>query len=362
MSSEAHGALERYEAEAVALLDAAKGGAQEALARFKWELPRYRGRPMKDVDPQTLDLSDARTVVAHSEAFESWLDLVRFTEDLERDTALQRFESAVDAIVTGDVETLRSCLAADPRLSKARSRRRHHATLLHYVAANGVEQRRQQTPANAVEVARLLLDAGAEADALGDMYGERCTTMSLLVSSAHPAQAGLQGQLAELLLDSGAAIEGAGSIWASPLLTALKFGYRDTAEALVRRGATVADVTAAAGLGRIDTVRRLLPAADGPSRHAALALAAQHGQAAVVELLLDSGEDPNRFNPEGFHSHSTPLHQAVAANHLEVVKLLASRGARLDIADTVYSATPLGWADYLGRSDAADYLRSLSHT
>jgi len=39
--------------------------------------------------------------------------------------------------------------------------RRHHATLLHYVGANGIESFRQKTPANAVDIARLLLDAGA---------------------------------------------------------------------------------------------------------------------------------------------------------------------------------------------------------
>jgi hypothetical protein len=32
------------------------------------------------------------------------------------------------------------------------------------------------------------------------MYGEECTTMSMLVSSSHPAAAGLQVPLVELLL------------------------------------------------------------------------------------------------------------------------------------------------------------------
>jgi peptide-methionine (S)-S-oxide reductase len=78
----------------------------------------------------------------------------------------------------------------------------------------------------------------------------------------------------------------------------------------------------------------------------------------VVSLLLESGEDPNRYNPEGYHAHATPLHQAVAAGHADVVKLLASRGARLDIKDTLYSGTPLDWAIYLGKTDIADSLRA----
>jgi hypothetical protein len=37
--------------------------------------------------------------------------------------------------------------------------------------------------------------------------------------------------------------------------------------------------------------------------------------------------------------------------------LLVERGARLDIRDTVYVGTPLGWADYGGRTAIAEYLR-----
>lgn len=78
----------------------------------------------------------------------------------------------------------------------------------------------------------------------------------------------------------------------------------------------------------------------------------------VVNLLLDAGEDPNRYNPDGFHAHSTPLHQAVWSNHAGVVALLVERGARLDIQDTIYRGTPLDWANYGGRTAIAEYLRS----
>src|SRR5437899_333014 len=78
----------------------------------------------------------------------------------------------------------------------------------------------------------------------------KCTTMSMLVSSCQPAKAGLQGALAETLLDYGAALEGPGSKWQSALLTALAFGYLPTAEALARRGAPLDNIAAVAGLGR----------------------------------------------------------------------------------------------------------------
>ena len=84
---------------------------------------------------------------------------------------------------------------------------RHRATLLHYVAANGVEGYRQRTPANAVDVARVLLDAGAAPDSLAQLYGGDCTTMTLLVSSSHPARAGVQVALVDVLVDYGASVE-----------------------------------------------------------------------------------------------------------------------------------------------------------
>jgi ankyrin repeat protein len=77
----------------------------------------------------------------------------------------------------------------------------------------------------------------------------------------------------------------------------------------------------------------------------------------VLRLLLDAGEDPNRFNPEGNHAHSTPLHQAVWSGHLDTVQLLVERGARLDTRDTLWQGTPLGWAEFGERTAIAEYLR-----
>ena len=249
-----------------------------------------------------------------------------------------QFEEAVDAVVSGDAAKLRALLRDDAPLVHARSSRAHHATLLNYIAANGVEDERQKTPANAIEIATILLDAGADVNAKADVYEGQWDTLGLLVSSVHPARAGVQVALAELLLDRGAAPGNA-------LLTALAFGYRDTAEMLARRGARL-DLAAAAGLGRLDDVKRLLPDADAATRHIAFALAAQHGHVEIVRLLLDAGENPDRYNPSGYHAHSTPMHQAAWAGHDDVVRLLVERGARTDLRDTVHGGTPQDWADY----------------
>jgi len=263
------------------------------------------------------------------------------------------FEVAADALVAGDFVTLAQLIRESPELVRARSSRPHRATLLHYLAANGVEGERQKSPKNAVEMARLLLNAGAEVDALATMCGGEQTTMNMLVSSGHPAQAGVQDALLETLLDFGAAIEGVGG---SPLITALAHGCRGAAETLAKRGANTENLVAAAGLGRLSAATHWLPNASSEDRHRALALAAQHGHVEIVRLLLDAGEDPNRYNPRGFHGHSTPLHQAVIYGHHDVVRLLLERNARLDIEDTVYHGTPLGWAKHAGQTTMEQYL------
>ena len=124
------------------------------------------------------------------------------------DEQSQRFEAAVEAVIDGDIATLGRLLREDPSLVHARSTRAHRATLLHYVGANGVEDDRQRTPKNAVAVATLLLDAGADVNARGDMYGGS-DTLGLVATSIHPLNAGVQEDLLTLLLSRGATVAGA---------------------------------------------------------------------------------------------------------------------------------------------------------
>jgi len=104
----------------------------------------------------------------------------------------------------------------------------------------------------------------------------------------------------------------------------------------------------------------MLPPADADDRHRGLALAALVGHTKVVRLLLDAGEEPSRYNPPGFHGHATPLHHAVLAGKMDVVKLLVERGARLDIKDKLWRGTPLDWAEYGRRTEMVGYLRAIA--
>src|SRR5439155_17392629 len=92
-------------------------------------------------------LADAQFVIARAHGFESWARFVEHVEDMLRDSSDRSvFERAADAVITGDIETLRRLIRAHPGLVQERSARSHKVTLLHYVAANGVEDFRQKSP------------------------------------------------------------------------------------------------------------------------------------------------------------------------------------------------------------------------
>jgi ankyrin repeat protein len=52
-----------------------------------------------------------------------------------------------------------------------------------------------------------------------------------------------------------------------------------------------------------------------------------------------------------------PRHQAAGAGHEEVVRLLVERGARLDLKDVLWRATPADWAKHAGKTEIEEYLR-----
>jgi hypothetical protein len=150
------------------------------------------------------DAGDAREIIRCTHGFGSWAEYEAFVAATRSaGSPVARFEAAAAAMVSGDVATLRALLHEDPDLIHRRSPRVHHATLLHYVGANGIEGFRQHTPPNAVEVLQLLLDAGADVNAVADVYGGSLT-LGLVGTSLHPERAGMQQSLMDLLRAHGA--------------------------------------------------------------------------------------------------------------------------------------------------------------
>jgi hypothetical protein len=251
--------------------------------------------------PARCVLADAQFVIARAHGFVSWPKFVKHIESLDRASSpVSAFEAAAYAIVTGDVTTLTRLLREQPTLVRARSTREHRATLLHYVAANGVENYRQVTPRNIAEITERLLAAGADVDSEADVYGGGCTTLGLVATSAPPAIAGVQRDVIDVLLTHGARMDRRPGIGGNqqPLVRAcLANGQPDAAEYLVSRGASL-DLPAAAGLGRIEVVRGFFTE-DG-DLHAnvtkgqmvdGFSLACAYGRAEVVDFLLDRGLD-----------------------------------------------------------------------
>src|ERR1051326_3815757 len=186
----AYPSLEQFKKQAKDLLKTVKSGQpqplQSILQRIKKDHPRL-GR-LADLKPEgtRLRLADLQFVIARDYGFESWPKFTKHIRGLTLKTSSpSRFESAVDAVVTGDVARLERLLRENPELVRERSARLHHASLLHYVGANGVENYRQKTPKTAVEIAKVLLAAGADVNASAEIYGGS-DTLGLVATSIFP--------------------------------------------------------------------------------------------------------------------------------------------------------------------------------
>jgi len=319
--------------------------------------PSLRRATDQEIFSTHLTLSEAQLAIAGEYGFASWARLKHHIEkpSLSDNLALPHheriedaiFRHAVNLIDAGDVSGLSLLLKENPSLIHQRvlfegGNYFRNPGLLEFIAENPV--RHGTLPPNIVDVAVILLEASPEHTSVND-------TLGLVVSGRVPRECKVQTPLIEVLCKYGADPN-------SPVQTAVLHGEFEAVHQLIRWGAQP-DLPILAALGKTEDSLKYLPLSDSGQRHLALALASQYGHTEIVRALLDAGQDPNRYNPPGSHTHSTPLHQAALAGHLSVVKLLVERGATLDTKDVIWQGTAADWAQHGGKTEVESYLREL---
>jgi ankyrin repeat protein len=352
-----------------------------AAARIVANHPRYRHEIPQAVLDIELAHADYQLVLAREYGFESWAALKHNVETASRAAKFKphpQFGAAVAALVAGDVRGLDALLAAHPELVRARTNLEppfHYftgATLLHHVAWN--PSRTAPVPPNVADVARLLIDRGADVDAmtLGPSAG---TTMGLIVTSKQASDANVSGPLIQLLVDRGATLDLGSSEAVIPdwgarnVLDVAVANYATrAAEKLIELGAKP-DVCVAAALGKMDLLRGFFDdrgeLRSRPRRHGtllssrdaiglALLFAYVNGHHDVIDFLLS--KDGN-WNMTGANN-GTVLHRAAWDGKLELLKRLVAKGADIGNRDNPFLSTPLSWAQHNKQTAVFDWLRA----
>jgi ankyrin repeat protein len=234
----------------------------------------------------------------------------------------------------GDVQQIRRLLRANPRL--VRELGPDGATPLHFA----------RTPA----VARTLVSAGAS-PRQRDRY-HKSTPLEWTLE--RPA-------VARVIADAGGGMT---------VFVAAAIGDKKTMTRFLRRNPRLVNAKVgkkkefagpgetplgiAARCGQRAMVKFLLDnGASATGAPSPLPGAVYKGNLQIIRRLLAAGADPNAFGPHGYAS----LHAACIHGKLPIVRLLLSRGARLDLRDREYNGTPLGWAAHHHHGILIEFLR-----
>jgi uncharacterized protein len=226
------------------------------------------------------------------------------------------------AVRAGDVDTIRRLLHSDPDLATARFRGRNDGSsaALHFVT---------DWPGyfpNGPQTVRLLLDAGADPNALTTSRGTQSSQGS--ETPLHYAASTDDVDVAEALIDGGADLEVPDGSIGTPLDNAVGYACWHVARLLVARGARVDKAWHAAALGMLARLAEILgsdPLAEDVSQAFWHACAASQRRAA--EYLLSRGADIN-WEPD--YAEGTPLDTVggESTRQQNVITWLKEQGAR----------------------------------
>lgn len=270
------------------------------------------------------------------------------------------FRKAVEALDSGDISALQILLEANPDLVTRRLDTPNdrgyfkNPYLLWFVADNPI--RTEQLPANILDLTKEIIASLRQRPA--DYQQQLDYALGLVSTGRIPRESGVQIPLMELLIDSGAAVKGS-------VLGPIGQRNFEAARYLLGRGGHY-DLATAVALDELDAAKTLAENATPSELYVALVVASFFGRTAAISLLLDAGADVNGDGqPEdfgGFHSHASPLHQAVFSGSLSSVRLLVDAGADLAAIDKAYHGTPLGWATHLqeGRDIKLEHYQAIA--
>jgi ankyrin repeat protein len=375
--------VDYYEGRAYGLLASAEDGTDGAFAAFaRHDAP--------------LTQKGAQLVIAREHGFANWAALRRHVAGLS--DSGEPFARAYRAVEAQDVAGLQRLLNRSPELVSAQGTNGND--LLGMAAATCDER-----------LVEALLVRGADV-ARPNAHG--WTPLHQAAYSDLPL-------MAQMLLDAGAPVDAsARGDGGTPLVVALFWANRTTAELLAQHGVRPRNLRTAAGLGRLDQLDelvsrggRLAPEAGahrgfyrphsgfpawrpsdepqealdealswaarsdrveavevlvamGAAPHAdvyrgtALAWAAACGHASTIVRLVELGADPNQrttFGGPGHGQDTTALHLAAQNGHLDAIRALLNHGADPTLTDALYDSTPAGWAEHGGETAARDLLR-----
>jgi hypothetical protein len=352
--------------------------SRAAAARLVTHLPRLKGATIEKSLDESLSVADAQLVIAREYGRANWAQLKHFVELAGRIAEFKphpRFDETVAALDYGDLKKLRSLLKSDPGLVSARTNFGPPygyftgATLLHHLAGNPdrgrFEGKLPPLPKNTPELARALLDAGADVNAETLPPSGGTNLMGLIITSQLASNAGITGPLMDVLLKYGAKLD-----LKSPdaLYTPLIDHAPRAAEKMIELGAKP-DVCVAAGLGRMDLLRDCFddhgalkhrPRRGGKSlseRDAiglAMLFAYVNTQPAAVDFLLEKNGNWNMIGV----NNGTALHRATSGGDLPMVQRLVAKGADLSNRNNPFNATPFSWADHFHKSNVVQWMRT----
>jgi hypothetical protein len=325
-----------YASMADALLTDLRRNAPGTLQRLRASVPRHTAA----TDTSTVELRDARLIIARELGFPTWRELMSFAgkslRDLdERQERFRRLRPQAEALLAGDTGRL------------ARLTAEQADTLLLMLAYP-----------EAIPGAQLGEELGVPRAAVDVLIGQ-ATDLNLPLTWAATSN---RVEYVRLLLGAGAD-PGTRTRGTTPLENAIYGDNTKVVDLLAEHGIVPQALWTYAACGRLDLVRacfdtggRLrpdaaasrpnpadfvpfpprIPATDDPEEIIAEAFvhACQHGRTEVVRWFLDLGVSPDVAPYLGW----TGLHWAITGGHLEVIRLLLERGADPSIRDEMLHA------------------------